>query len=390
MADIRLNEILDKVEPSRSVMLLAKVREMQKQDPSICNLTGGEPDFDTPKPICDEVYQQLLNGCTHYGDSKGDPALREAIARKLADENHAPYSPDQILITPGGKFAVYAVVKALLNPGDEVLWLTPGWVSYPAIVTLCGGIPVAVRLNREEGYRITCDTLESHTTSRTKLLIINYPNNPTGKILSAADLEELRNYMRKHPDVLCLSDEIYEKIIYDGLQHISPASDPELHDRVIIVNGFSKASAMTGWRIGYLACNPEIYRGVLKIFQHTMSCTSGFIQKGAIVALSLQEETERMRTAYERRRNMILEGIRDIPNLSLDRPEGSFYAWIRFDTPLSSEELSSRLLEEAGIGGIPGSAFGEEEECMVRFCYAANDQTIARFIERLRKFCLTL
>lgn len=381
------NSTLDLIEPSRSVTLLAKVRQMQAADPTIINLTGGEPDFDTPQAVCQEAYRQLMAGNTHYGDSKGDPELRKAISEKLLRENHADYSPEEILVTPGGKYAIFIALQAVLNPGDEVLCLTPGWVSYPAIVTLCKGVPVLVHLKRENQYAIRCEQLEAHTTSRTRMLILNYPNNPTGKVLSGSDWKELKKYLRKHPDVLLLSDEIYEKLVYDQHSHICPAADPEFRPRTMIVNGFSKSGAMTGWRIGYLACPRTIYGSALKIFQHTLSCVSGFIQKAAITALQIPEETERMRQAYEQRRNIVYDGLRSIPNVAFQKPEGSFYAWVRFDTPMDSEELCTLLLEKAGIGGIPGSAFGEEEECAVRFCYAAGDDTLKEFVKRLQSFC---
>ena len=385
-----MNHLLDLVEPSRSVNLLAKVRKMQQTDPSLCNLTGGEPDFDTPKPVCDEVYRQILAGCTHYGDSKGDPVLREALAEKLSLENQAFYTKDQILVTPGGKYAVYVAIQAIVDPGDEVMWLAPGWVSYPAIVTLCGGTPVAVHLNRADGYRITKELLQAHASEKTRALILNYPNNPTGKLLSENDIRELRSFLLEHPDIYCISDEIYEKIIFDGRSAYSPASDPELKDRVFTINGFSKSCAMTGWRIGYVACPSSAYPDVLKIFQHSMSCTSGFIQKGALVALTLQDEIEKMRAAYEKRRDLICDGLHDVPHIAFDRPEGSFYAWMRFDTAMTSEELCSALVEQAGIGGIPGSAFGEEKDCMIRFCFAQNEETLQRFIDRLIHFTRTL
>lgn len=383
----RLNKTLEQIEPSRSVTLLARVRQMQAADPAVINLTGGEPDFDTPAGICEEAYRQLMAGNTHYGDSKGDPQLRQAIAQKLLSDNRAPYSPEDILITPGGKYAVNIALQAVLNPGDEVIYLTPGWVSYPAIVTLCKGIPVPVHLKRGNDFAITCEQLESAVTPRTRMLIINYPNNPTGRILTESDWEELKTFLRRHPDILLLSDEIYEKLIYDGRQHICPASDPEFFPRTLIVNGFSKSYAMTGWRIGYLACPAAIYGAVLKVFQHTISCVSGFIQKAALTALQFPEETERMRCAYERRRNIIYEGLSKIDRVTFDRPDGSFYAWVKFDTSMNSEELCEKILEKTGIGGIPGSAFGEEEECAIRFCYAADDASLKEFVKRLQSFC---
>lgn len=387
---IELNAALDRVEPSRSVTLMAKIKKMQADDPAVLNLTGGEPDFDTPKAICDEVYRQMLAGNTHYGDSKGDPELRQAIADKLNTENQADYTADQILVTPGGKYAIYAAVQALVNPGDEVMWLTPGWVSYPAIVTLCGGTPVAVHLDYEQDYAITEAMLEAHTSDKTKAICINFPNNPTGKILSESDEKELKSWLRKHPDVFVISDEIYEKIIFDGRKVVSLAADPEFRDRVIIINGFSKCSAMTGWRLGYLACAPEIYKAALKIFQHSMSCTNSFIQKGAVVALNLPEETEKMRAAYEHRRNIVFDGLKEIPNVEFRLPEGAFYAWVKFDTEKSSEEVCDLLLEKAKIGGIPGVAYGEEGGCLVRFCYAKNDETLKDFTSRMQEFCATV
>ena len=384
---ITLNALLDRVEPSKSVTLLQKVKELQAKDPGILNLTAGEPDFATPRPIVDEAYRQMLSGCTHYGDSRGDAGLRAAIAEKLLTDNHAPYQPDNILVTPGGKYSIYVAIQALLNPGDEAIWLSPGWVSYPAIITLCGGTPVEVALPYEKNYAITREQLEAHTTARTRLLIINYPNNPTGRVLTEADFAELKAYLLAHPGVMLLSDEIYEKLVYGGITSVSPAGDPDLFERVITVNGFSKCSAMTGWRIGYLACSPALYPAVLKIFQHAMSCTSSFVQKGAIAALAHPEETEAMRVAYEHRRDIVHEGLKDLPGVEFLLPDGAFYAWVRFDTAMGAEALSLKLLEKARIGGVPGSAYGTGCEQMMRFCFAKDDATLNEFVARMRRFC---
>lgn len=383
---MKYNEKISNVEPSKSVTLLAKTKELQKTDSSIINLTGGEPDFATPEPICQEVIRQLAAGNTHYSDSKGNEDLRIRISQKLNEENHAPYGPDQILVTPGAKMAVYLAVRALLNPVDEAIWLTPGWVSYPSIVQISGGVPVAVYLKYEEDYRITREALEAAVSEKTKLLIINYPNNPTGRILRDADIEAVSGFLRNHPGVYLLSDEIYEKVIFDGNQAVSMASFPEFFDRVIVVNGFSKCSAMTGWRVGYLACNPELYQVVLKLFQHSMSCTSGFLQKGALVALDCRKETEEMRQAYERRRDLLTAGIEEIPGVEFAAPSGAFYAWIKFDTDLSSEELCNDLLEKAKIAGVPGSAYGEEDAVCVRFSFAASEKDLKHMLENLKAY----
>ena len=386
---MEFNKQISNVEPSKSVTLLTKTKELQKSDPEILNLTGGEPDFPTPKAICDTVVAELAAGHTHYSDSRGDAQLRARIARKLQEENHAPFQPENILITPGAKYSVYLTIRALINPGDEAIWLTPGWVSYPSIVEASGGIPVAVHLKYEENYRITVEALEAAVSDKTKLLIINYPNNPTGQILTEADIQALTVFLRKHPDIYILSDEIYEKIIYDQKQIISLASIPEFFDRVVIVNGFSKCSAMTGWRLGYLACNPAMYQVVLKLFQHSISCTSSFLQKGALTAMDCVEETEQMRQACEKRKNLLVKGIREIPGVELLTPAGAFYAWVKFDTDMDSETLCNDLLDKAKIAGVPGIAYGEEDCVCIRFSFAASEDVLKTMLERLKDYQTT-
>ena len=386
---MEFNRQISNVEPSKSVTLLTKTKELQKIDPEILNLTGGEPDFPTPKAICDTVVAELAAGHTHYSDSRGDAQLRARIARKLQEENHAPFQPENILITPGAKYAVYLTIRALINPGDEAIWLTPGWVSYPSIVEASGGIPVAVHLKYEENYRITAEALEAAVSDKTKLLIINYPNNPTGQILTEADIQALTVFLRKHPDIYILSDEIYEKIVYDQKQIISLASISEFFDRIIIVNGFSKCSAMTGWRLGYLACNPALYQVVLKLFQHSISCTSSFLQKGALTAMDCVEETEQMRQAYEKRKNLLVKGIHEIPGVELLTPAGAFYAWVKFDTDMDSETLCNDLLDKAKIAGVPGIAYGEEDCVCIRFSFAASEDVLRTMLERLKTYQTT-
>lgn len=386
---MEFNKQISNVEPSKSVTLLTKTKELQKSDPEILNLTGGEPDFPTPKAICDTVVAELAAGHTHYSDSRGDAQLRARIARKLQEENHAPFQPENILITPGAKYSVYLTIRALINPGDEAIWLTPGWVSYPSIVEASGGIPVAVHLKYEENYRITVEALEAAVSDKTKLLIINYPNNPTGQILTEADIQALTVFLHNHPDIYILSDEIYEKIIYDQKQIISLASIPEFFDRVVIVNGFSKCSAMTGWRLGYLACNPAMYQVVLKLFQHSISCTSSFLQKGALTAMDCVEETEQMRQAYEKRKNLLVKGIREIPGVELLTPAGAFYAWVKFDTDMDSETLCNDLLDKAKIAGVPGIAYGEEDCVCIRFSFAASEDVLKTMLERLNDYQTT-
>ncbi len=380
------NRIISEIEPSRSVTLMAKAKEMQKSDPSVINLSGGEPDFATPEKICQEVAKALREGDTHYSDFRGNADLRKRISEKLLEDNGIACTADDILITPGGKYAVYLTVRALINPGDEAIWLTPGWVSYPSIVQASGGMPVAVHLDHKDAYRVHREQLEAAASDRTKLLILNSPNNPTGKVFSKEDLAEIKAFLLAHPDVYVLSDEIYESIVYESYQAESLAADPELADRVIVVNGFSKSSAMTGWRIGYLMCKSKAMTVIQKLFQHTLSCVSGFLQRGALVALDCREETEEMRKAYSRRRELLLRELSDVPGLHLFTPEGAFYAWIRFDVEEDSAAFAERLLDEAKIAGVPGDAYGEEGGTFVRFSFAASDKVLLELTKRLRRF----
>ena len=249
-----------------------------------------------------------------------------------------------------------------------------------------GGTPVAVHLKYEENYRITEESLEAAASDKTKLLIINYPNNPTGQILTENDIQALTVFLRRHPNVYVLSDEIYEKIVYDQNKVVSLASIPEFFERVVIVNGFSKCSAMTGWRLGYLACTPALYQVVLKLFQHSISCTSGFLQRGALTALDCIEETEQMRQAYEKRKNLLVEGIRKIPGVELLTPAGAFYAWVKFDTDIDSETLCNDLLDKAKIAGVPGIAYGEEDCVCIRFSFATSEDVLRTMLERLKTY----
>ena len=248
---------------------------------------------------------------------------------------------------------------------------------------------MAVHLKYEENYRITAEALEAAVSDKTKLLIINYPNNPTGQILTEADIQALTVFLRKHPDIYVLSDEIYEKIVYDQKQIISLASIPEFFDRVVIVNGFSKCSAMTGWRLGYLACNTAMYQVVLKLFQHSISCTSGFLQRGALTAMDCVEKTEQMRQAYEKRKNLLVKGIHEIPGVELLTPAGAFYAWVKFDTDMDSETLCNDLLDKAKIAGVPGIAYGEEDCVCIRFSFAASEDVLRTMLERLKTYQTT-
>lgn len=380
---ITYNKEISQLQPSRSIAFMAQAKQMKATDPSIISLAGGEPDFDTPLKICQELKRQLDAGYTHYTVGPGLPELRQAIAQKLREENGCAYSPEGIIVTPGGKFAIYMAVRSMVNPGDEVMYLEPGWVSYPSIIEASAAKPVPVRLTWDQNFRVTRQVLEAHCTDKTKMLIINYPNNPTGRTLSMPEALEIKEFLEAHPDVLLLTDEIYERILYTGNSTVSMASFPEIAERVLTVNGFSKSVAMTGWRVGYVAASPELAKVMYNLFQHTMSCVSGFIQKAAVTALECREEIEQMRQEYESRRDMFIGALNAIEGVSCMMPEGAFYAWVRFDIPgYDSERICDYILKNAGVVGVPGIAYGTDEPC-VRFSFAASKEELETAAARI-------
>ena len=377
------NKEISQLQPSRSIAFMAQAKKMKATDPSIISLAGGEPDFDTPVKIREELKRQLDAGYTHYTVGPGLPELRKAIAEKLREENHCAYTPEGVIVTPGGKFAIYMAVRSMVNPGDEVMYLEPGWVSYPSIIEASAATPVPVRLTWEQDFRITREVLEAKCTGKTKMLIINYPNNPTGRALSMPEALQIKAFLEDHPDVLLLTDEIYERILYSGQENISMASFPEIADRVLTVNGFSKSVAMTGWRVGYVAASDRIAKVMYNLFQHTMTCVSGFIQKAAVTALSCREEIEQMREEYEARRDMFIGGLNAIPGVECMIPEGAFYAWVKFHIPgYDSEGICDYILKTARVVGVPGIAYGTDEPC-VRFSFAASREELETAVKRI-------
>ncbi|WP_409968863.1 pyridoxal phosphate-dependent aminotransferase [Bengtsoniella intestinalis] len=368
---------IENLQPSKSMVVMAKAKKMQATDPDVIDLSGGEPDFDTPQKIRDALKCWIDNGYTHYTVGAGLPELRTRIARKLQEENHCHYTPEQVIVTPGGKFAIYLAVRALVNAGEEVMYLNPAWVSYGSIIESSGGVPVGVDLAYDDEYAITEQALEAAVTDNTKLLIINYPNNPTGKLLTPNDRDALTAFMHKHPQVFVLSDEIYERIVFDGQENISLASDKTLSERIITVNGFSKSVAMTGWRIGYLAAGTEVVKRAFKLYQHTVTCVSGFMQKACVVALDCQEEIESMRVSYENRRDKFIGALNAIDGVECKLPNGAFYAWARFEVgDMSSETLCEYLLDNAKVACIPGISYGETGCTCVRFSFATSEEAL--------------
>ena len=385
-----MNHKLDQMKPSASLVFMTRAREMQKTDPSVISLAGGEPDFATPDRISMAAIKSLTEGYTHYVVGPGIPELRGAIAKKLREENGIICDENQIMVTPGGKNAIYLAVNAVLDEGDEAMILDPAWVSYEPIILAAGGVPVHAKLDHKTDYRITDAVLEAAVSEKTRLLIINYPNNPTGRILHADEAEILEAFLLRHPEIYLLSDEVYERIIY-GVESLSMGSRSAVADRVITVNGFSKSVAMTGWRMGYLAANKEVFQAAYKLYQHSLSCMSGFMQKGAVEAFKCQCEIEEMRAIYEQRRDMFIGILNSIPGVRCTVPEGAFYAWVYYDVKgMSSSEICEYLLENARVVGMPGTAYGEEDVTCMRFSFANATDELEDAANRIKTAILAL
>ena len=393
---MKFNKNIENITPSKSMAMSQLAKELKKSDPQIIDLSIGEPDFDTPEVITEEAIKWMKNGFTHYTTGPGLPELRKRIAKKLLDENGIMQDPEGIIVTPGGKFAIYLAVATLCNAGDEVICLTPYWVSYPSICQSLGVTPVEIELDPADNYRIDEKTLEDAITDKTRMIIINYPNNPTGLILHKEEMAAIKAVMQRHPEVVLLSDEMYERIIFDGNKNVSPAADEEIKDRVITVNGFSKSVAMTGWRAGYMASSTEIAKVAGRFFGHTLTQTCGFVQKACVVALDQLGDMEMMRLSYEKRRNMFVEGLNSIPGIHCIVPEGAFYAWTGFDESLlkklpgyvpgkkeQSEIVSEWLLRQCKVSSVPGIANGVTRGTFLRFCFAAGEDDLERAISQI-------
>lgn len=378
-----MNEYISRIKGSASMELIAKAKELRDQGIDVIGLGGGEPDFDTPQAIKDVAISELQRGNTHYAVGKGILKLRERVARKLKEDNDIIASAEEIIVTPGGKMAIYLAVRACINTGDEVMILNPSWVSYDEIVVSAGGVPVDVALKPEENYQIKLEYLEEKLSDKTKVLIVNSPNNPTGRVLNAEEIKALKRFVSNR-DIIIISDEIYEKIVFDDVRTISPAADPILKNKTITVNGFSKGYAMTGWRLGYLAADQKIIDVIAKLYTHTITGTSPFLQEAATVALDCNNEAEYMRKRYEERRNRFITALNQIDGVEAVMPEGAFYAWVKFDFKgMDSYQIADFLLNEAHVIGVPGPEYGFGGDNYVRFSFANSNEDLDEAARRI-------
>jgi aspartate aminotransferase len=377
---------ITEIEPSVTLAISALAKAMQQDGKDICSFSAGEPDFDTPAHIKAAAKQALDLGKTRYGAAAGEPQLRQAIATKLQRDNQLNYNAANILVTNGGKHSLYNLMVTLIDPGDEVIIPAPFWLSYPEMVKLVDGIPVVVPTDSSTDYKITPAALDAAITPKTKLFILNSPSNPSGVVYTRAELQALAKVVVDR-DILVVSDEIYEKIIYDGVEQVSiGALGEDIFQRTIISNGFAKAYAMTGWRIGYLAAPLELIQAASTLQGHSTSNVCTFAQYGAIAALEgSQDCVETMRQAFATRRQAIVERLEAIPGLSCAKPDGAFYIFVNIaNTQLNSLEFCQQLLEQQQVATIPGLPFGADDH--IRISYATDLTTIEKGMDRLDKF----
>lgn len=379
------NKSISSIPASASLAINEKAKAMRAAGKDVITLAAGEPDFDTPDRARIAGIRAISEGHTHYTESRGIRPLREGIARMLREDRGIDCTADNILMAPGGKYAIYETVRTLIDPGEgqEVMILNPGWVSYASIVSAAGGVPVGVELTFEENYHITRLALEKVVSPRTRLLIMNYPNNPTGCVLSREEAECIADFALDH-ELLILSDEVYSTIVYDGAESVSPASIARVADHVITVNGFSKCAAMTGWRLGYICAPREIVDMVQMLNQHTMSCLSEFAMEAALEALQCKDETAAMVESYRHRRDFFVAGLNSIPGVTCHVPKGTFYAWAKVELDgKNSREIADYLLEEAGVATVPGDAYGLGGTCCIRMSFATAEDDLREALRRM-------
>ena len=375
------------LQPSLTLAITARARQLRSEGHDICSLSAGEPDFDTPAFIRRAASDALESGHTRYGPVAGEPALREAIAAKLSAENGIPTAADQVLVTNGGKQALYNLFQVLLDHGDEVLVPSPYWLSYPEMVHLAGARASFLPCDAADGFRLQPARLEAAITPATRLLVLNSPSNPTGAVFSRFDLEGIAEVLRRHPQVAVVCDEIYEYLCAPGHAHHSFAAvAPDLADRCFIVNGFAKGWAMTGWRIGWLAGAAEVVAAATALQSQSTSNVCSFAQFGALAAISGPRDcVQEMAARFDERRSLLSDGLRAIDGVQLLPPEGAFYAFPDVSAwGIDSLTLCSRLLDEVGLAVVPGAAFGDDR--CIRLSCAASQDSLLDGIARLARF----
>ena len=383
---MKLAQRMSRLGTETAFEVLAKAQRLEAQGKKIIHLEIGEPDFETPVNIVNGGSQALLDGYTSYNPSPGYDDLRGAIASEITKTRGISASGDNVIVTPGGKPIMFFVIMALIEEGDEVLYPNPGFPIYESMINFCGGTAVPMRLHEKKDFNIDIDDVKNQITSNTKLMIVNSPNNPCGSIVGDKELEQLSVLAKEH-DIIVLSDEIYIRFLYEG-KHKSIASFPEMLDRTIILDGFSKTYAMTGWRIGYGLFPENLVEPISRLVTNSVSCTASFTQKAAIEAITgPQDDSVHMVSEFRKRRSIVVDMLNKIPGIRCANPKGAFYAFPNIEgTGMSSTKFANELLQEAGVAVLAGESFGKYGRGFIRISFANSTENLIEAIEKISNF----
>jgi aspartate/methionine/tyrosine aminotransferase len=383
---MKLANAMSRLGTETAFEVLVRAQALEAQGRSVIHLEIGEPDFQTPRHIIEAAKQALDEGWTHYGPTQGQPELREAIAETVSRTRGIDVKPERVCVVPGGKPIIFFPMLALLEPGDEVLYPNPSFPIYESMIKYCGATPVPLPLLEERGFSFDLDLFRDKLSARTKMIVLNSPANPTGGVTPAEDIEAIAELIRER-DVIVLSDEIYSRMSY-GRKPVSIATQPGMQEKTIILDGFSKTYAMTGWRMGYGVLPEFLVGAVNRLMVNSNSCTASFTQRAGLAALrGPQEPTEAMMAEFRRRRDVFVEALNGVPGMRCAMPEGAFYAFPNIEgTGWKSKPLATALLEQAGVACLSGTAFGAYGEGYVRFSYANSTENLMEAVGRIARF----
>ena len=383
---MKLAERMDRLGTETAFEVLAKARLLEAEGMDVIHLEIGEPDFDTPSNIIDAGARAMSDGYTHYGPSPGLTELRERIAQEVSETRGISVTGDNVVVTPGAKPIMFFTMLALVDAGDEVLYPNPGFPIYQSMINFAGGVPVPMKLISSRGFNVDTDEVRGRVTSKTKLMVLNSPNNPCGSVIEQQDIEALADLAKEH-DITILTDDIYRRFLYEGDFH-SVTSLPGMKDRTIILDGFSKTYAMTGWRLGYGVMPLELVEPISRLVTNSVSCTAGFSQIAAIEALDgPQDKANEIVAEFKKRRDIFVKGLNDISGIRCAMPKGAFYAFANIEsTGMSSREFADGLLSDAGVACLAGESFGKYGAGCVRYSFANSTENLERALERIEKF----
>ena len=383
---MKLAQRMSRLGTETAFEVLAKARRLEAEGMNVIHLEIGEPDFESPENVVGAGSSAIVDGYTHYGPSSGFPELRDRIAEEISSTREIAVTGENVVVTPGGKPIMFFAILALVDQGDEVLYPNPGFPIYESMIEFVGGVPVPMQLHESSAFNVDIDEIEARITDRTKLMIVNSPNNPCGSVIPKEDLQRLANLAKEH-DIAVLSDEIYNRFLYEG-EHHSIAAFPGMRDRTIILDGLSKSYAMTGWRIGYGVMPQELVEPISRLATNSVSCTASFTQIAALEALSgPQERSYSMVEEFKKRRDIIVAGLNDIPGIRCPLPLGAFYVFPSIEeTEITSQVFAESLLSEAGVASLAGESFGRFGNGYIRFSFANSVENLEIALERIRNF----